>query len=319
MKTLRTVQWVLAAALLAAGSQAWAQNWPAKPVRLIVPTPPGGTLDWISRALGEQFQQRFKEPAIVENKPGAGSIVAMEYVSRTAPDGHTLLVTSNSIAAGKLFNKDQTFDPQKGLAPVSIVMRDDWFLWVSPEVPPRTLREFIAYAKDKGGKLNHGAVANTMQFLDSVRLIELLGGGITVVPYQGGAASTRALLANEIQSNLTIYSNFVGQYKAGKVKALVVTAPQRSAALPEIPTAREAGVNFDAGIWYAYWTTPGTPAATVKTLSATVADIIRNSAVTEKVKDQGLVPVGSSAEELAGALQKEVQISIELGRRMKLL
>ena len=153
--------------------------------------------------------------------------------------------------------------------------------------------------RSKGGKLNHGAVANTMQYLDSVRMIELLGGGITVVPYQGGAASTRALLANEIQSNLTIYSNFVGQYKAGKVKALVVTAPQRSAVLPEIPTAREAGVNFDAGIWYAYWTTPGTPAATVKTLSATVADTIRNSSVTEKVKEQGLVPVGSSAEELA--------------------
>lgn len=316
--TFLRVARILIVAALALPGLASGQSFPVKPIRLIVPTPPGGTLDWISRAVGEQFQQRFKQAALVENRPGAGSIIGMEFVSRSAPDGHTLIVTSNSVAAGHLFNKDSSFDPQKGLAPVSIVMRDDWFLWVSPEVPARTLKEFVAYARSKGGTLNHGSVTNTMQYLDSLRLIEMLGVAITVVPYQGGAASNRALLANEIQSNLTIYSNFVGQYKAGKVKALVVTAPQRSQVLPEVPTARESGINFDGGIWYAYWTTPGTPTPTVTTLSTTLADIMKNSSVTEKVREQGLIPVGSSPEELARALQSEKTVANELAKKVKL-
>jgi tripartite-type tricarboxylate transporter receptor subunit TctC len=318
MRLTAITRLIAAAALTLAMGPVSGQTFPVKPVHLVVPTPPGGTLDWISRAVGEQFQQRFKQVALVENRPGAGSIIGMEFVSRAAPDGHVLIVTSNSVAAGHLFNKDTTFDPQKGLAPVSIVMRDDWFLWVSPEVPAKNLKEFIAYAKAKGGTLNHGAVTNTMQYLDSLRLIEMMGVSIAVVPYQGGAASTRALLANEIQSNLTIYSNFVGQHKAGKVRALAVTAPQRSQALPDVPTARESGVPFDAGIWYAYWTTPGTPAATIRTLSTTLADIMKNSPVTAKVREQGLIPVGSTPEELASALQTERNVANDLAKKVKL-
>jgi tripartite-type tricarboxylate transporter receptor subunit TctC len=318
MRTSHGTRGFVAVILSLAMASAWGQAFPTRAMRIVVPYAPGGTVDWLGRAVAEQLRQRFKQPVIVENRPGGGAVIGMENVARSAPDGYSLVLTSNTVAAVRIFNKDATFDAQKSLAPVSLAMRDDYFLFTSAQLPARTLKEFIAHAREQSGKLNHGAVTNSMQLLDSLRLINQLNVPITLVPYNGGAASTLALLANEIQSNLTIYSNFGAHLKAGKVKALAVTAAQRSQVLPNVPTAKESGIDFEASIWYAVFTSPGTPTPIVSRLSTEVADIIRNSPVSQKIREQGLLPIGSTPEELARTLLQELNTSQEVARRHNL-
>ena len=304
--TVRLLATVTLAAFALTAKSAIAQDFPVRPLRIVIPYTPGGSTDWLARAVSVPLQQRFKQSVVVENKPGGGGILGTEDVTHAHPDGHTLVLVTNTVAGVAAFNKGTTFDPQRDLAPVTMATRDIFIIASNPAVPARTLGEFVAYAKANDGKLNFAAVTNSMQQLTTLEFIKITRAPIAVIPYPGGAQNTRALLANEVQGVISIYVTVAQHVKAGKMVALAVAGSQRLPLMPDVPTARESGFDFEAGNWVAFFTTPGTPVAVVKTLSTEIATIITRSDVARLLRDQGIEPVGSTPEVLAKNLAREV-------------
>jgi tripartite-type tricarboxylate transporter receptor subunit TctC len=315
--TLHKAMLVIGVAIeILAFSTARAQEFPVRPLRIVIPYTAGGSTDWLARAVSVPLQQRLKQPVVVENKAGGGGVLGMEDVSRSLPDGHTMVLVTNTVAGVSAFNKGATFDPQKDLVPVSLATRDIFIIAANPAVPAKNLREFVAFAKANPGKLNFAAVTNSMQHLTTAEFIRAIGAQITIVPYPGGAQNTRAILANEVQGVISIYVTVSPHVKAGKLVALAVAGTQRLPLMPDIPTVRESGVDFEASNWVAFFTTPGTPTSVVKTLSNEISTIITRSEVARQLREQGIDPVGSTPEMLAKSLASEVARAREIAQSM---
>jgi tripartite-type tricarboxylate transporter receptor subunit TctC len=276
------------AAVVAAAPCATAQDYPAKPVRLVVAYPPGGAVDFVARLLAEKLTASLGQTVIVENKAGAGGLVGSEQVVKAAPDGYTLLLgTVSSHAIAPSVYRKMPYDPVADFAPVSLVALTPYIITVNPDVPARTLAELIALAKSKPDALNFGSSGNgTTPHLAGELFNTMAGTKIHHVPYKGSAPMVTDLLGGQVQ--VAFDNTVIPNIRAGKLRGLAVTGPARLAAVPDIPTAAEAGLpGYEAVGWMGLYAPKGTPAPIVARLATDTAKAMAAPDVREKLNGMG--------------------------------
>ena len=310
MRTLTTililVSWTCAPALAQTGtSPARAADYPTRPVRLIVGLAPGGGVDIIARMLSARLQQVWGKPVIVENKPGANSIIGLEHVAKSEPDGHTLMMAANSAFTMTPFLYAKLPYAPGDFIPVSELASSPMVLAVHPSVPVNSLAELIAYARANPGKLNYGAGAATFH-VGSEMFKQMAGVGINAVSYKGSAPTASALLAGEVQLAIIDVPAVGANVRSGRLKALAVTTARRIDTLPSTPTFAEAGLaGYEMSASISLFAPAGTPAGVVAVLGAEAVRFVQSAEAREKIAAMGMLTVGSSAAEFAAALRRE--------------
>jgi tripartite-type tricarboxylate transporter receptor subunit TctC len=294
--------------LLFAGS-ASAQVWPAaRPIRIIVPQSAGGSTDQVARPLAKALSDSMGQSVIIENKPGAGSIVGTDAVAKAAPDGYTLLAVAASFSISPAIYKKLPYDPVRDFAPVTLLASFPNVLVVSANLPVKSVAELIAYAKANPGKLNYGSSGIGTGTHLSMELFKSMAGVEMVhVAYKGGAPAVNALLAGEVQVNLATISTAISHIKSGKLRALAVSGRQRVAAFPGVPTIAESGLpGYEYDSWIALLAPAKTPQAIITKLGAEAAKAAHGPELKALLALEGAIPVGSSPEEFAATLQSEL-------------
>lgn len=285
-------------------AQAHAQGFPSKPIRIVVPFPPGGSTDVIGRRLAEKFQVSMGQPAIVENKPGAGGAVGAAEVARAAPDGHTLLIgVTGSNAVSYSLNPKLPYQP-KDFAPVSLVVSAPLTIVVGPSVQAKNLKELAALNQS----LNHGTPGNGTSMHLTAEMFNLAAGTKFVhVPYKGTAGALTDLIGGQIQMMFGDFLITLPQVKAGKIRALAVTSAQRHPLLPEVPTVAESGYpGFEALSWQGMFAPAGTPPAVLAKLNAELVKAISAPDMKEYFATQGFFVGGNSPEAFRAFVEKEI-------------
>src|SRR5438270_12080019 len=247
-----------------------AQPYPARPVKIMAGASPGGGIDIISRLLADKFAERFKQPFVVENRPGASNTLAADFTARAAPDGHTLMVATNTGQAIAPHLIKLGFDAQKDIQPVGLVVVVPNVVVVNTGVPARSIEELLALLKAKPGEYRFASVGvGSTQHIAAELFMRATGTKLTHIPYKGSSQAHIDLLGGQVEMMLDTSSSAMGQIKAGKLRALAVTTPRRVLELPDVPTLAEAGVNgVEMSTWYGLFTTGGTPRPIVERLHA---------------------------------------------------
>ncbi|MGH8691254.1 MAG: tripartite tricarboxylate transporter substrate binding protein [Burkholderiales bacterium] len=296
----------LAVLLLVAGT-ATAQTYPTRPVRLLVGFPPGGGTDILARVLAPRLSETFGQQFVVENRPGATTNIASDLVARSAPDGHTLLFTTSSLAINASLYKNLTYDALRDFAPVSVFAESPNLL-VAHASAGANVRELLAQAQAKPGAMNYSSAGSgTSQHLAGELFKSRTGAAIAHIPYKGTAASLTAVIAGEVHFSFANVPAILGHVRNGRLRALAVLAPQRSGLMPEVPTMKEAGVDgVEVSVWYALLAPAATPREVVRALNDATVRAARSPDLRQKLVDQGAEPVGNSPEEFAKLLREEV-------------
>ena len=294
--------------LLAVSGPLFAQAYPAKPIKLVIPFPPGGPLDLAGRAIGQKLQEAWGQPVVVENRPGAGGNIGADAVAKSAPDGYTLVMGALSTHAVNphLFAK-MPYDALKDFAPITLVAITPNVLVVNPALPANNVQELIALARATPGKLSFASGSNGSAGHLAGELFKTLAGiDIVHVPYKGGAPAMQDLLGGQVQFMFDNLANSMAQMKAGKLKAFAVTTAKRSALAPELPTMAEVGVTgFDISTWYGIMAPAKTPPDIVRKLNAEIVKILGSEDMREKLKVQGAEPAPTSPEEFAAFIRTD--------------
>ena len=297
----------LAAVLLPAGP-AEAQAYPAKAVKMVVPFPPGGSLDITGRLLAQKLTEAWGQPVVVENKPGAGGNIGADFVAKSPADGYTILMGALSThAVNPSLYKSMPYDAAKDFAPITLIAITPNVLVVNASSPVNSVKEFLAYAKANPGKLSFGSGSNGSAGHLAGELFKVETGTDAVhIPFKGGAPATQALLAGDTQFMFDNLANAMAQVKAGKLKALAVTTANRSPLVPDLPTMAEAGLpGFDISTWYGFFAPAGTPPAIVAKWNADVAKILNSPDVRAKIVADGAEPAPNTPGEFAQFIARE--------------
>jgi len=304
----RVAMILLAAGMLASPAVALAQQYPSRPVRLVVPFPPGGPTDIVGRTIAQQLQERWGQPVVVENRPGAGAIIGMDAVAKAAPDGYTLLLGSNSLALNKSLYSKLPFELERDFAPVILITRIPNVLVVHPSVPAITVAELIALAKAKPGQLNYASVGTgTGPHLFAELFIRQTGIQLVHIPYKGTAPAVSDLLAGQVQMLFDSLATALPNIRAGKLRALGVTSATRAPAARELPTLAEAGVSgYEATGWFAIAATGGTPADIIARLNLDIGRALETAAVRDRLERLGGEVVGGTPEQFAAFIRAEM-------------
>ncbi len=295
------------AALLPAGP-AQAQAYPTRAVKMVVPFPPGGSLDIAGRLIAQKLTDAWGQPVVVENKPGAGGNIGADFVAKSPPDGYTILMGALSThAVNPSLYKSMPYDAAKDFAPITLIAITPNVLVVNAASPVTSAKEFIAYAKANPGKLSFGSGSNGSAGHLAGELFKVETGTDAVhVPFKGGAPATQALLAGDTQFMFDNLANAMAQVKAGKLRALAVTTASRSPLAPDLPTMAEAGLpGFDISTWYGFFAPAGTPPAVVAKWSADVAKVLNAPDVRAKFVADGAEPTPNSPEQFAQFIARE--------------
>ena len=299
---------VMAGLLVAlAGPGAAQQDYPGKPIRFITPYAPGGATDVIARIVGQKLTESWGKPVPVENRAGGNTVIGTEVVARSAPDGYTIiLVGITHVANASLIRT--SYDAIKDFATVATVTSNETVLVIHPSVPANTLQEFIALAKSKPGQLNYATSSTGGPTHLPAELFNIVAGVKTQqIPYKGGGPAMTDLLGGQVHMIFAIPSNVVAHVKSGKIKAIVVTGETRLSALPQVPTATEAGLSgFEGKNWYGILAPAGTPVPIINKLSAEIARILALPDVREKLLGQGMEPFYSTAEQFAALMKTDL-------------
>jgi tripartite-type tricarboxylate transporter receptor subunit TctC len=293
-----------------ASAGAAAQGYPSKPVRLIVPFPAGSTPDIVGRTLGEKLHQAWGQPVLAENKTGAGGNIGTAEGAKAAPDGHTLVIGINGpVAVNKALYKSLSYDPEKDLAPISLLAVGAQMLAVHPSVPAGNLKEFVDYARKNPGKLSYGSVGAgsgshlTMELLKSQAKIDLVH-----VPYRGFPPAVQDLLSGNIQATFAIVPAVLPNIKAGKLKGIAVTSEKRSALAPDVPTVAEQGFpRFDATVWIGLLGPAGLPKDVLAKIAGETQKAMADPEVRKRLGSQGFEVVGGTPEQFAAFIRAETQ------------
>ena len=308
MPGIRSVLWLIALLLAVNGASARAQAYPAKSVRLLVGFTPGGGVDINARLLASKLSELLGQQVVVENRPGAGTNIANEYVARSAPDGYTLLFNSPAVAINMSLYRSPPYDALRDFAGVSVFSESTNLLVVPASLPAKSLQELVALARARPGALNYSSAgAGSTQHL-AAELFKLRSGtSIVHVPYKGSAPSIAALLAGDVQLSF-INPVAVGQHvKSGRLRALAVAGARRTALMPEVPTMKEAGVEgVEVPLWFGMLAPAATPRETVRALAAGVAKAANSPDVRKRLLEQGAEPVGNTPEEFDRLLREDV-------------
>jgi tripartite-type tricarboxylate transporter receptor subunit TctC len=307
---LRTlVVLLLAAALPAAPGMAGAQAYPSRPVKLVVPFPPGGSLDITGRLIAQRLTDMWGQAVVVENKPGAGGNIGADFVAKATPDGYTILLGALSTHAvnPNLYAK-MPYDAVRDFAPITLIATTPNVLVVNAATPVGNVREFIAWTKANPGKLAFGSGSNGSAGHLAGELYKVDTGTDAVhIPFKGGAPATQALLAGDTQFMFDNLANAMAQVKAGKLKALAVTTAERSTLVPELPTMAEAGLpGFDISTWYGLFAPAGTPAAIVAKWNTDVTRILNSPDIRAKLMADGAEPAPDTPEQFAQMIAREL-------------
>jgi tripartite-type tricarboxylate transporter receptor subunit TctC len=306
IRLIRTVPVLLAALAAAPASQA--QEYPTKPIRLLVPFPVGGAADIVARMLAADMSATLGKPVVVENRGGASGNIAMDAAARSAPDGYTLLLASASLAINKSLIKATPFDPEKDFTPISLVAMVPSVLLVPASLPVNSLDELVKLAKAKPDTINYGSNGvGTTQHLASVMLGLRTGASLTHVPYKGADGLMPDLVAGRIQMSFNNVASALPYLRAGTLKALAVGLPERWPSLPDVPTFAEAGLtDMDVSSWVGLFGPAGLPAAVTGKVQAAVAASLKNPQTREKILTGGNLPVGGTSAELSSFLASEI-------------
>jgi len=297
MKKLLSIVCAAAGLSLSAGS-ALAQTYPTKPIKIIVPFGPGGFTDVVARILGVKLGESLGQSVVIENKPGAGSMIGTDQVAKSAPDGHTLLIVSSTHVISPWIYKSVPYDPLKSFAPVTKLVDSPYVLLTNPKVPAKNVQEFIALAKANPDKIHYASSGNgSAQHLIGGMFASMTKTQLKHVPYRSSNLATTDVVAGVVESSFAGVPNALSQVPNGRLNALAVTSAKRIPQLPNVPTMQEAGVpGYDATIWLALLAPAGTPAPIVNKLNAQVAKIM-NTAETNKAMFEAGVEVSLSTPE----------------------
>jgi tripartite-type tricarboxylate transporter receptor subunit TctC len=308
---------VIVAALALSGSASAQTTYPTKPVRILVPFPPGGPADALARIVGDKLGQTLGQPFVIENKPGAGGNIGMEQGAKAAADGYTLTLapTGNLTIAPSLYAK-LPYDPAKDYAPITVLATVPNILIVHPSVPARSVAELIALAKAKPGTLNYASPGNgSGPHLAGELLKNMAGIDLVHVPFNGVGPAMTGVLAGDVQMFFAQSSAALPHVKSGKVIALGVASRKRIAAAPELPTIAEAGLpGFDVTSWYALVAPAGTPATVVDRLHAEIVKVLGSADVREKIGALGAEPIGNTPAEFTAMQRAEAARWAKLAR-----
>ena len=309
MKTRTLLATALFAATLLHAAGAAAQAWPAKPIRLMVPFPPGGSTDIVARIVAQKLSERLGQPIVIENRGGAGGTIGTAVVAKSAPDGYTLTVASTSthvVAPGVYAKLD--YDPVKDFAPVGLMAVSPYLLVVNPSVPAKSLQELIALAKKQPGKLNYASagVGSTTQL--AMEMLKSASGTFMLhIPYNGNGPAGTALIAGQVEVLFGSLPALLPHAKSGRARALAVGTPKRSPSLPEIPTVAELGYpGFDASLWLAIMAPAGTPQPVIERLNKEIVALVSAADTREAFDKAGTEPLTGTPADLAAMIRDGV-------------
>ena len=287
-----------------------AQQYPSKPIVLVVPFAPGGTSELISRLVAQKLTERLGQQVVVENRPGAAGNIAMEQVARAAPDGYTLILGHiGTLAVNPAMFPKLPYDAIKDFAPVSLIAAVPNIVAVNPAVPAKTLKEFLDLARAKPGSINYGSAGNgsaghlAMEYLKRIAKADMVH-----VPYKGTGPMLTDLLAGQTQATFTGSSPLIPHIKSGKLRALAVGSAVRIPSLPEVPTVAESGfAGFETSQWYGIIAPAKTPPAIIQKLSVEIAQVMKQPDVIARLSGDGTVMIGSTPNEFAAYISKEMK------------
>lgn len=284
-----------------------AQGYPAKPVKIVVGFTPGGGVDINARLLASKLSELLGQQVVVENKPGAGTNIANEFVARSAPDGYTLLMNTAAVAINMSLYKNPGFDTLRDFSGVSIFSSSPNILVVNAQVPIRSVAELLAQARAAPGKLNYSSAgAGTTQHLSGELFKTLTRTDIVHVPYKGTSPALTALIAGEVQLSYANIPAIHAHVKSGRLRPLATTSAKRAELMPDVPTLKESGVDMDVSVWYGVLAPSATPPDIVAKLAGAIAKAAHSPDIRQKLVDQGAEPLGNTPEEFNRLLKQEV-------------
>ena len=301
---------LVAAALAAVGGAAQAQdNWPSKPITLIVPFPPGGPTDMVARVLAQQVGQQLGQSVIVDNRPGANGNIGNGLVAKAPADGYTVLYNTSSIALSPSLYKKLSYDVAKDLRPVALTAVVPLGLVVNPKVPANTVAELVKYAHNNKGKLSYGSAGNgNVTHLAAFQVVQHFKMDASHVPYKGSAPADVDLVAGQIEFMTDTINSVAPFIKDGKLKLLAVSTSKRIPNFPNAPTLAESGMTgFEAGAWQGVMLPAKTPEAIVQRLNAELMKALKDPGVLEKLRVQGTEPLGSTPQAYGDYIQSEIK------------
>jgi tripartite-type tricarboxylate transporter receptor subunit TctC len=299
------VAWVLAVASFAAA----AQNYPNRPVKIVVPYAVGGSADVYGRVLAAKLSEALGQPFVIENRPGAGAIVGTDAVAKSAPDGYTLLVMSNTHTVNETLFPKKPYELMRDLAPITGINSQDLLLVANPKVPASNLKEFLAYAKKNPGKLNYASSGPGTPYHMAGELFKYMAGvDIVHIPHKGSDQARTAVLGGEVDIMFDAISTIIGQVNAGKLKALGTSGRTRSPVTPDVPTISEAGVpGYEATIWLGLMAPAATPKPIIEELNSAVNKVINSPDIKENWAKQGAVPMGMTPDQFGKFIRADIQ------------
>jgi tripartite-type tricarboxylate transporter receptor subunit TctC len=311
--TKRTATYLLSALLFASAAplaSAQPKDFPTRPVRVVVPVPPGGSVDVMARILAPKWGELMGQNVIIDYRPGANTIVGSEHVARAPADGYTLLMNSLPFVVNPSLYRKIPFDAERDFAPVSLLGSSAFVLVVHPSLPAKSVKELVALAKAHPGKLNYSSAGNGSNLHVAAELFKnLTGTSIVHVPYGGGGPALVAMLNGETGVSFLSLVAVAGHIANGRMRALGVTSAKRSKVMPNLPTLAEQGVTgYDFGAWFGVYAPAATPAAVIKTLNDAITRALRDATVAERFDKEGAEIVGGSPDELAKHVKAEIAL-----------
>lgn len=314
---LLTVFGIVATVL--AHSAGAAEAYPTKPLRFVVPFPPGGGTDILARLVGERLGERLGTPVVIDNRPGAGTNIGMEIVARAVSDGHTLLMGSIGVATNPSLYKNMRFDPVRDLRPISLVAVAPSILVVHPSLPAKTPQDLVALLKSQPGRINYGSFgAGSGAHLVTEYFKLLTGTSMVHVPYKGGGPGIVALLGGQVQLVFSSLLPVIAHVKSQRLVPIGLAAAKRSSALPNVTTFKEAGIAFEAGPWFGVLVPAKTPVPIVNRLNTEIEGILQLDEVKSRVVGEGAEIVGGTPDQFARFIAAEAKRWAEVVKKAEI-
>ena len=299
---------LLAAAALCISSAAFTQDYPTRPVHLIVPYTPGTGADILARLLGPKLGERWKVGVPTENKPGATGNIGADFVAKAAADGHTLLFVATSFGTTPALQKNLPYDPVKSFDPVALIATSGLVVVVHPQVPARSMKELIEAAKRQPGKMHYSSPGNGGPQHLAMELVKLeTGMDIVHVPYKAAAGALADVVGGHVDATVAAVQTAHPHVQSGRLRALAVMSLERSSAYPDVPTMKEQGLpDLEVETWYAAFAPANTPSQIIRKLNSDINAVLRDAQVREAIEKQGMSPVGGTPQRLAELVKNEI-------------
>lgn len=303
--------------MLSIVTPAQAQEFPTRPITIVLPYPPGASTEQVARMVQPIMQERFKQPVVIENRPGGNGAIGTQQVARAEPDGYTILLTTNALMTIVPNIQTMPFDPLKDFVPLTTAIRGILGLAVHPSVPAKNIAEFIDYVKKNPKKVHYGTAGiGSPQHMAGLLLNQSSGIDLVHVPYKGGGPAMNDLMGGHIEAGIATVSSMVSQYKSGLVRIIGIGEKERFPALPEVQAIAETVPGFEATSWLAFFAPAGTPKPVVDSLNRELVFALTSPEVKQKLFDLGLPVVADKPEDLARTTREDLSRWGDLARKM---